>query len=1357
MEPQDSGTEEEIKVIRKGFRMKNKIIVSILLLVLFVASVPTPSFVAGLEGMEEEDTYENLHIESQESDLERLSTEMGSDAKDRDGFLGEYVENDSKYAAAEAFETGLEEDELVIPEDNDETEEAELQKDELETSRFADEEEADFSVNTEPSKEFEFSEEELEIVAQEKSNAEGTGKELVQNGSEIEVEKGASDQSEHDVQIHNALDIPDEVEGMLEVATEESDSLGSDLEESEDISTIEQVHELAEETIIDTSDVDLPNSDVLLAEYIERITEDVTGKEVDLDVDDSELEEFEYKAWQNDVLFDRESHFSVLSEGSVTTAAGTTGGEILDENEMRLYNILKEKVSQVAKGTLSSAEFYIEFSDIYGREMKTEFNVDEYSGVDSFGVISGQSATLNEAGKRVIAEEYADLNVSLVVKSLMYNIPCEMYWYDKVTPMSYSSSPSYGCSSIDGSSIYKITASGNFHLTMKVSANYSSNRGQGTSDTDTSKTNSAYNTAQTAASVVQSQKGNTDYQTLQNYKKWICDQVEYDTSAVSNSNTPYGDPWQLISVFDNKNETNVVCEGYSKAFKYLCDLTTFDDQRIDCYLVSGDMNGGTGAGAHMWNVVTMDDGYNYLVDVTNCDGNSVGNPDYLFLKGYTSFLANSTKSSDGYIISFTNSGNTYSISYRYHTSDDTGHSPMEVLYNESILAIANRNYTETEKENLSGANITLSETEYTYDGTAKEPIVTKVELNGNELTVSDYDVTYENNTHAGTAKVKVSGKGNYTGRTTRDFIIKKATWGFNASVEKTALTVGETVQISVTGADSDGVFQYQSSASSVATVGDNGLITALAAGSTTIAVSRAGDDNHETCETNIEITVSVVEIEYTISYILNDGIDSGNPNSYTTNTPTFTLMNPTRSGYTFTGWTGTGIESAQTVVTIEGGSTGNRTFTANWKANTYTVTLNMNGGTGISNTITVTYDTLYPDIADPSRTGYEFKGWFLGDNYVTQVTANTIVRTAGEHHLYAKWSAISYKISYTLNEGEAEGNPNEYTIETDTFTLTNPIKAGYVFEGWTGTGLSETTITVTIAKGTTENRAYTAHWKASTYRLTLVANGGHFDSPSDTTKIVDVTYDDEYGMLATPTKENYIFKGWFTEETGGTEVTASVIVKKTENHMLYAHWEEETAYSITYDLNGGVNHNDNPASYTSSQSIVLKAPSKTGYTFKGWTGSNGNAPSKNVTIDAGSTGSKTYTANWEANKYTVTLNAKGGTGAGESIQVTYDGEYDSLTTPTKDGYTFEGWFTEETGGTEVTSNTKVQTAENHTLYARWNAVEYKITYNLNNGEVRTSNPSKYTVETEEFTLNNPTREGYAFKGWTGTDLSGQMM
>ena len=128
------------------------------------------------------------------------------------------------------------------------------------------------------------------------------------------------------------------------------------------------------------------------------------------------------------------------------------------------------------------------------------------------------------------------------------------------------------------------------------------------------------------------------FQRLKAYKEAICSAVSYNHDAVNN-NESYGDPWQLIYVFDGDSATDVVCEGYSKAFAYLCDHTAFQSSLINCWCVSGFVTFSSGAsGDHMWNMVTMPDGRNYLVDVTNCDEGDEGNDDYFLLYAVSGLL-----------------------------------------------------------------------------------------------------------------------------------------------------------------------------------------------------------------------------------------------------------------------------------------------------------------------------------------------------------------------------------------------------------------------------------------------------------------------------------------------------------------------------------------------------------------------------------------------------------------------------------------------------------------------------------------------------------------------------------------------
>ena len=151
---------------------------------------------------------------------------------------------------------------------------------------------------------------------------------------------------------------------------------------------------------------------------------------------------------------------------------------------------------------------------------------------------------------------------------------------------------------------------------------------------NTAFTGQAAAAAKKAANIINKYASSSDINKLQGYKKEICDLVSYNDDAVSDD-VDYGNPWQLIWVFDGDPSTNVVCEGYSKAFKYLCDKTSFITP-VYAYTMTGWMDGGL----HMWNMVEVDDKY-YHVDVTNCDGNAIGIPDKLFLKG----VSNPTSSS----------------------------------------------------------------------------------------------------------------------------------------------------------------------------------------------------------------------------------------------------------------------------------------------------------------------------------------------------------------------------------------------------------------------------------------------------------------------------------------------------------------------------------------------------------------------------------------------------------------------------------------------------------------------------------------------------------------------------------------
>ena len=201
-----------------------------------------------------------------------------------------------------------------------------------------------------------------------------------------------------------------------------------------------------------------------------------------------------------------------------------------------------------------------------------------------------------------------------------------------------------------------------------------------------------------------------------------------------------------------------------------------------------------------------------------------------------------------------------------------------------------------------------------------------------------------------------------------------------------------------------------------------------------------------------------------------------------------------------------------------GGISGSGTVSGTY----HTVTFDTNGG---SDSITTQWffntdkaPALQP--ADPTKDGYQaFDGWYNGDTKYdfTQPVTQDIILTA-------KFSnPKTYNISYDLDGGTAT-NPATYTVESDAIRLNNPVKTGYTFTGWSGTGLTgENNMTVTIAKGSTGDRAYTAHYtEKNSFTVAFDTNGGSGISDKTGVKWTDKVLDG----ITNPTKDGFEFTGW---------------------------------------------------------------------------------------------------------------------------------------------------------------------------------------------------------------------------------------
>lgn len=168
------------------------------------------------------------------------------------------------------------------------------------------------------------------------------------------------------------------------------------------------------------------------------------------------------------------------------------------------------------------------------------------------------------------------------------------------------------------------------------------------------------------------------------------------------------------------------------------------------------------------------------------------------------------------------------------------------------------------------------------------------------------------------------------------------------------------------------------------------------------------------------------------------------------------------------------------------------------------------------------------------------------------------VFTNKDVYVYAQWTPITYNINYTLNGGNVSGNPTSYTINTNTITLKNPTREGYLFAGWTGTGLSSAQTNVTIPKGSTGNREYTANWTPITYTVRYDGNGATSGSTPDSSH----QYDIEKNLTTNGyNKVGHNFKNWNTrpDGTGTTYVNNQSVKNLTSINgatvTLYAQWE----------------------------------------------------------------------------------------------------------------------------------------------------------------------------------------------------------
>ena len=393
--------------------------------------------------------------------------------------------------------------------------------------------------------------------------------------------------------------------------------------------------------------------------------------------------------------------FGVHDKNRVTLLAlKTTRGSLLVGQEKVVYDKLSQRICDVAAGRESSTVIDIPLSDL---GVKKAYTAEEL-GLESVFDADNPSE-VSETARQAVNGMF---NVALlrVLNAVLSDYPYELYWYDKTLGIAFEPP---AISALDngegGALLFGKPYQAKFK--MCVSADYSKDGLLQSFVADTAKTGAASSAAARAQAIVAENQGEGDYQKLYNYMQAVAKLTDYDYNAADRYDMTgiYGDPWQVIHVFDGDPGTKVVCEGYAKAFQYLCDLSEFSDDGLACNSVSGLMSGGTGWGAHMWNIVAMG-GKNYLVDVTNNDNfladdhESITPNDELFMAGASGDMY------EGYRIEWGGEDGTDAHWMTYGYDEDLLH-----FFSEEELTLSQRSYLEDQAAEQQGGSSDADDSE----------------------------------------------------------------------------------------------------------------------------------------------------------------------------------------------------------------------------------------------------------------------------------------------------------------------------------------------------------------------------------------------------------------------------------------------------------------------------------------------------------------------------------------------------------------------------------------------------------------------------------------------------------------------
>jgi uncharacterized repeat protein (TIGR02543 family) len=399
------------------------------------------------------------------------------------------------------------------------------------------------------------------------------------------------------------------------------------------------------------------------------------------------------------------------------------------------------------------------------------------------------------------------------------------------------------------------------------------------------------------------------------------------------------------------------------------------------------------------------------------------------------------------------------------------------------------------------------------------------------------------------------------------------------------------------------------------------------------------------------------------------------------------------------------------------------------------VVFDSNGGTGLTPLALEVGSTIPEPNPAPTRVGHTFVGWYADAALTTAWNFADDVTDSELTTLYASWTVNSYPVTFVSNGGSAV-LPQPVDYGTTVTAPTAPIREGYSFVGWFADAALTTAWDFATDVMPASGITLYAKWSINSYDVTFVSNGG---SAVPTQSVV---YDTHVTEPSDPTREGYTFAGWFADAglTSAWDFAGGVM--PSHAIPLYADWSINS-YIVTFDAHGG---SAVPGQTLDYASLVAEPsdPSRVGHTFAGWFGDAAFTTAWDFDTDTVPASELTLHAKWTVNDYGMTFVSNGGSAVSSQL-VDYGTVASEPMAPTREGYTFAGWFTEAALTNAWDFDTATMPAHAVTLYAQWSINSYLVSFDENGGALVPNQTLEYqSLVTEPA---DPTREGHTFAGW----------